>query len=60
MPDDLKNSKFSPGDPCPLECTGTLIERHHVEDCSCHISPPCSYCVDTTLICDMCDWEPPE
>lgn len=23
-------------------------------DCSCHISPPCSNCVDSTLECPVC------
>lgn len=46
------------GDPCPLECIGRLIEKHYGEGCSCHLNPPCSYCVDTTLICDTCGWEP--
>lgn len=37
-------------------CAG-VIERHEVENCSCHISPPCSACVDTQNFCPECDWE---
>lgn len=36
-------------------CLGT-IELVIPEDCSCHISPPCSACVEAGLICNECGW----
>lgn len=44
------------GDECPeLDCSGMLVYGD-VEGCSCHISPPCSACVDNPLTCTECDW----
>lgn len=40
-------------------CEGR-IEMSKSENCSCHISPPCSSCTGTHLICSDCDWEEPE
>lgn len=36
------------------------IEMSKSENCSCHISPPCSSCTSTHLVCSDCDWEEPE
>lgn len=41
------------GSSCPEGCGGTL-EYKRVDDCSCHISPPCNSCVDAPLVCDKC------
>lgn len=38
---------------CPACGTGTLKYRR-VRDCFCHISPPCSACVDAPLVCKDC------
>lgn len=44
------------GDPCPYEdCKGTM-GYEPVKDCSCHICPPCSQCVDNPLRCMECGW----
>jgi len=44
-------------DICPEKgCEGKL-QYPEVVDCSCHISPPCSKCVDNPLTCDECGWE---
>lgn len=40
-------------------CEGT-IELHPVENCSCHISPPCSGCTSPRAFCPVCDWEESE
>lgn len=43
------------GDPCGVDaCTGTL-QFELPEDCTCHISPPCSACVDSPLRCTTCE-----
>ena len=54
---------FEEGQQCPCaqvankseRCTGHL--EYKIENCSCHISPPCSACVEAPLVCDVCGWE---
>lgn len=37
-------------------CLGTMVAVRNNEDgCSCHLHPPCSYCVYTEAICDVCN-----
>ena len=55
----MYNGYFEEGDRCPNCIDGTLIYPP-VENCSCHINPPCSACTDRTLICDKCKYEPEE
>lgn len=40
------------GDKCP-ECNGTLVSSE-VDNCSCHINPPCVNCVENTIECNKC------
>ena len=48
------------GDVCHVEdCPGQMKYVRH-GDCSCHISPPCSNCVDAPLECSHCGWNPGE
>ena len=50
--------KYEDGDLCPdADCSGRL-EWGERENCSCHINPPCHYCVDRPLICDVCGEDP--
>jgi len=45
------------GETCNREnCTG-VIEYQESENCSCHISPPCSSCLSVALHCPDCGWE---
>lgn len=37
-------------------CAGTIIIKP-VENCSCHISPPCAACIEAPLYCPECLWE---
>jgi len=37
-------------------CTGQ-IETHPSDNCSCHISPPCSSCTARRNFCAECDWQ---
>lgn len=39
---------------CPTENCGTEMGSKKVENCSCHIGPPCSACVDAPLECTKC------
>ena len=51
---------ISEGEICNREgCTGT-IQLRPVENCSCHISAPCSACTSPRHYCNMCDWEESE
>lgn len=40
-------------------CQGVIAE-HPVENCSCHISPPCSACTNPREYCPECGWEAEE
>lgn len=41
---------------CPkADCDGRL--EYFVENCSCHISPPCSACTASHMRCDTCGVE---
>jgi hypothetical protein len=52
-----KSPKPEEGMPCPhTGCDGEL-EFQPVENCSCHINPPCPGCVEQTLWCPTCGWE---
>ncbi len=42
------------------ECTGTIVEHDSEGGCSCHIAPPCSYCVTSREYCSECDWDAQE
>lgn len=47
-------------DHCPEKgCKGSF-EYIRQRSCSCHISPPCSACVDAPLTCNECGFEPDE
>ncbi|GGY87871.1 hypothetical protein [Shewanella fodinae] len=49
------------GDKCP-ECKKGILDWKNPDKeirdrgCSCHISPPCSYCTGQVLHCDECGW----
>jgi len=53
-------SQYDEGSKCKFtDCNGT-IELEKVENCSCHIDPPCQACIDTRLVCSECGWNPDE
>lgn len=41
------------GDKCP-ECGRGIMVFGPVENCTCHINPPCNACVENPLICSIC------
>lgn len=53
------NENFYEGGNCK-SCEKGILVYPKVENCSCHIHPPCSSCVDNKLTCDLCGWEEPE
>lgn len=44
------------GDRCPYAGCNGQMGFAPVEDCSCHIQPPCNQCVDNPLVCLKCNW----
>lgn len=38
-------------------CKGVIEEKDSDRGCSCHICPPCSYCVTAREYCPECDWD---
>jgi len=47
---------YEEDDPCPC-CDVGILQWKMIENCSCHIHPPCSSCVDNILECPECAWE---
>lgn len=42
-------------------CQGVIeLLPHKLDGCSCHISPPCSYCTEILEYCPECGWEAEE
>ena len=53
---ELAEPGFEEGDICRRSgCVGVIAERE-VENCSCHISPPCGSCTEPREYCPECDW----
>lgn len=50
---------YEEGDKCP-ECHEGTLEYVRQGSCTCHISPPCSACVDKVLECTVCGYQPEE
>ncbi len=46
----------SEGSTCGIPCPGVLAFPP-VENCSCHLNPPCGACVNNPLTCSECGWE---
>ena len=52
----MSNHDPEEGGICP-ECHAGRMHFPKVENCSCHINPPCSACTGNKLTCDDCGWE---
>lgn len=50
-----KKEHYEEGNVCP-ECGG-ILGWPVVENCSCHIRPPCEACMSAVLTCPECGWE---
>jgi len=55
-----KEHGYEEGDVCNRDGCKGMIEAAEVENCSCHINPPCSACVDAGFICPDCGWNSEE
>lgn len=56
-PKPNKEKGLLAGEACNRNDCNGVIEEHPVENCSCHISPPCSQCVEPREYCPACEWE---
>jgi hypothetical protein len=46
------------GETCNRDgCKGVIDEHETDRSCSCHINPPCSYCIESREYCPVCDWD---
>lgn len=52
----MQSRAYEEGDTCP-ECNEGKLKYGPVENCTCHINPPCSACVDNPLVCNSCGAE---
>lgn len=50
---------YEEGDCCP-ECREGKLYYPPVQNCTCHINPPCPACTDRELECDKCGYTPDE
>lgn len=48
---------ISEGSVCARDGCEGIMEIKPAENCSCHISPPCSACTDASLWCPECEYE---
>ena len=44
------------GDRCRIDGCDGVLGYAAVENCSCHIAPPCYQCVNRPLTCQECGW----
>lgn len=57
MSENINEIGIFKGEVCNREgCDGIIDEHDSDYGCSCHINPPCSYCVDDRCFCPICDW----
>ena len=45
------------GDICNRDGCNGVLAYPPVENCSCHIDPPCGQCIGNLLTCPVCEWE---
>lgn len=54
---ELKKDPPEIDGPCRHEDCDGLYKLTREGDCACHITPPCSACMDAPLICRVCNDE---
>ncbi len=55
----MHNSEYgyAEGEVCKRDGCAGHIDSHKPDNCSCHISPPCSACTAPRNFCPVCDWQ---
>lgn len=51
-----QDPELEEGSACPA-CDESELEMNPCRECSCHINPPCTACVENFLWCPTCHWE---
>ncbi|NIH18373.1 hypothetical protein [Morganella morganii] len=51
---------YMEGDICLRSGCKGMVKEHPIENCSCHISPPCGACTSPRCYCETCGWEESE
>lgn len=56
-PERKPNYTLGDGEPCPMYSCKGVQTVSEVENCYCACTmPPCSNCLNTPLICTLCNW----
>jgi hypothetical protein len=55
---DQNENKFGEleGEKCNRSGCGGIIVLDPIENCSCHVSAPCSACIGQSCSCPKCGW----
>jgi hypothetical protein len=54
----MENLGYLEGEQCNRDgCKGIIVQNSSDGSCSCHISPPCSTCCNTSQYCEECGWD---
>lgn len=51
---------FESGQKCPCKNCDGILEDGDVEGCSCHLSAPCSACMNAGYVCPVCKFDSAE
>lgn len=51
---------YCEGEMCSRKGCKGIVKEHPVENCSCHIAPPCGACTSPRGFCEACGWEESE
>jgi len=51
---------YCKGETCTRKGCKGIVKEHRVENCSCHINPPCGSCTAPRGYCEACGWEESE
>ncbi len=52
----MSNLGTAEGEVCGRDGCAGVIELTPVDDCACHISPPCFQHENQTFCCPVCEW----
>lgn len=48
------------GEVCGRKMCSGIVKEHSVDNCSCHICPPCGACTSPRGYCETCGWKESE
>lgn len=53
-------TEMEEGQICPVHGCAGVLGYAPVQECRCHLSPPCSACTENPLVCLTCGEQPEE